>query len=37
MKLQFDQNLPHQKSTWEAVVSLFEGQENIRKPSSGNR
>lgn len=32
MKLQFDQNLPHQKSAWEAVVSLFEGQESCAVP-----
>ncbi|MDR9500073.1 MAG: DEAD/DEAH box helicase family protein [Hydrogenovibrio sp.] len=32
MKLQFNQNLPHQKAAWEAVVSLFEGQENCAAP-----
>ncbi|MDG4812026.1 DEAD/DEAH box helicase family protein [Hydrogenovibrio sp. 3SP14C1] len=32
MKLQFDQNLPHQKSAWDAVVSLFEGQESCYAP-----
>ena len=32
MKLQFNQNLPHQKSAWEAVVSLFEGQESCSSP-----
>ncbi len=32
MKLQFDQNLPHQKSAWQAVVSLFEGQETCTVP-----
>jgi type III restriction enzyme len=32
MKLQFNQNLPHQKSGWEAVVSLFEGQESCAVP-----
>jgi type III restriction enzyme len=32
MKLQFNQNLPHQKSAWEAVVSLFEGQESCAVP-----
>lgn len=32
MKLQFNQNLPHQKSAWEAVVSLFEGQESCAAP-----
>jgi type III restriction enzyme len=32
MKLQFDQNLPHQKSAWQAVISLFEGQESCTVP-----
>lgn len=32
MKLQFNQNLPHQKSAWQAVVSLFEGQESCAAP-----
>lgn len=32
MKLQFNQNLPHQKAAWEAVVSLFEGQESCSVP-----
>ena len=32
MKLQFNQNLSHQKSAWEAVVSLFEGQESCSSP-----
>jgi len=32
MKLQFDQNLPQQKFAWEAVVSLFEGQESCAVP-----
>jgi len=34
MKLQFDQNLQHQKSAWQAVVSLFEGQESCSVPFS---
>ena len=32
MKLKFDQNLPHQKAAWEAVVSLFAGQESCFTP-----
>ncbi|WP_044413362.1 hypothetical protein, partial [Thiomicrospira microaerophila] len=32
MKLQFNQNLPHQKAAWEAVVNLFEGQESCVAP-----
>lgn len=32
MKLQFNQNLPHQKKAWDAVVSLFEGQESCAAP-----
>ena len=32
MQLQFNQNLPHQKAAWEAVVSLFEGQESCVAP-----
>lgn len=32
MKLKFDQNLPHQKAAWEAVVALFTGQENCFTP-----
>ncbi|WFE69096.1 DEAD/DEAH box helicase family protein [Thiomicrospira sp. R3] len=34
MKLQFNQNLAHQKAAWEAVVSLFEGQESCSVPFS---
>lgn len=32
MKLKFDQNLPHQKAAWEAVVALFAGQESCFTP-----
>lgn len=32
MKLKFDQNLPHQRAAWEAVVALFNGQENCFTP-----
>lgn len=32
MQLHFNQNLPHQKAAWEAVVSLFEGQESCSVP-----
>lgn len=32
MKLKFDQNLPHQKAAWDAVVALFAGQESCFTP-----
>lgn len=32
MKLKFDQNLPHQRAAWEAVVALFNGQESCFTP-----
>ncbi|MBS7351051.1 MAG: DEAD/DEAH box helicase family protein [Comamonas sp.] len=32
MKLKFDQNLPHQKAAWDAVVGLFAGQESCSTP-----
>src|SRR5690625_1022627 len=32
MKFKFDSALPHQKAAWEAIVALFEGQENCYTP-----
>ena len=34
MKFQFDNNLDHQRRAWEAVVSLFDGQESCAAPFS---